>query len=332
MIKVGINGFGRIGRMVFRAAQEHNDIDVVAVNDLGNPSDLKYMLQYDSVHKAYPGEVSSKDDLLIVDGKEIKIFSSTDPAQIPWHEHGVDVVVECTGRFRKKEDAEKHITGGKAKKVIISAPGKGGIKSLVMGVNEDIYDKENDHVVSNASCTTNCLAPVAKVLNDNYGIEKGFMTTTHSYTADQLIVDGHHKKDPRRGRAAAQNIVPTSTGAAIAVTECIPELKGKLDGIALRVPVPCGSIVDLNAVLKKEVSKDELHKLFEDVCKTHMKGILQLSFEPLVSSDILGNNHSSIVDGALTMVNGNMVKITAWYDNEWGYSHRMVDMIRHVMK
>jgi len=331
MIRVAINGFGRIGRMVFRAAYEQGfeGLDVVAVNDLTDTKTLANLLKYDSVHGKFKGEVAFDNDSLYVNGKKIRVFAERDPSNLPWKEFGIDVVIESTGFFRKRADAAKHLEAG-AKKVLISAPSKDADFDVVLGVNEHKYNKNEHHIISNASCTTNCLAPIVKVLHDNFGIEKGLMTTVHSYTGDQRLVDAPHK-DLRRGRAAAHNIVPTTTGAAIAVTKVIPELQGCLDGMAIRVPTPDGSITDFVCTLKKEVSVEEINNLFKNVSQYHLKGILEYSEEPLVSSDIVGNPHSSIFDAPSTKVIGNMVKIVAWYDNEWGYSNRMVDIARKLL-
>ncbi len=330
MIRVAINGFGRIGRMVFRAGFGDEEIEFVAINDLTDSKNLAYLLKYDSVHGMFNHDINYKEDALIIDGKEIKVLSERDPEKLPWKELDIDVVIESTGVFRTKDLIEKHLIAG-AKKVILSAPPKSeGIKTIVIGVNDDTITSD-DNIISNASCTTNSLAPIVKILHDNIGIEKGFMTTVHSYTADQRLVDAPHK-DFRRGRSAAVNIVPTTTGAAIAVTKVIPELEGKLDGLAFRVPSPDGSVTDFVAVLKRETSKDELKELFERYANGSMKGILQISYEPIVSSDIINNPHSSIIDFISTMVNGNLVKIVAWYDNEFGYSCRMIDLVKLVMK
>lgn len=333
MVRVAINGFGRIGRMVLRAWMTHpfhemgeEQLEFVAVNDLTDTKTLAHLFKYDSVHGIFKGSIEYTEHSIIIDGKEIKVFAERDPENLPWNELNIDIVVESTGFFRKKEDAEKHIRAG-AKKVLISAPGKGTDFSIVLGVNEHEYDKEKHHVIDNASCTTNCLAPMVKVLNDNYGIESGFMTTVHGYTADQRIVDAPHK-DLRRSRSAAINIVPTTTGAASAVGKVIPSLAGKLDGMAMRVPVPDGSITDFVAILKEEVCVEEINMLFKNVAEHHMKGILEYSDEPLVSTDIIGNKHSCILDALSTKVNGRLVKIVGWYDNEWGYSNRIVDVLR----
>ncbi len=331
MIRVAINGFGRIGRLVFRAGINNKNIDFVAVNDLTDAKTLAHLLKYDSVHGILNADIKAKDSSIMVNGKEIKIFSEKNPEKLPWKKLDIDVVVESTGIFRTKEGAEKHLKAG-AKKVLISAPFKGEnfIKTIVIGVNEKDYDKKKDNVISLASCTTNCLAPVVKVLNDNFGIEKGFMTTIHACTNDQKILDLPHK-DLRRARAANLSIIPTTTGAAKAVTETIPELKGKLDGMAMRVPVADGSITDFVAVLKKETTAEEINKLFKSVAEHELKGILEYTEEPIVSIDVVGNPHSAIFDAELTKTSGNLVKVIAWYDNEWGYSCRMVEFIKMMV-
>jgi len=331
MARVAINGFGRIGRLVFKAGMKNKKINFVAVNDLTDAKTLAYLLKYDSVHGILDTDIKAKDNSIIVDGKEIKIFSEKEPENLPWKNLKIDVVVESTGIFITKEGAEKHLKAG-AKKVLISAPAKGDnpIKTIVIGVNEKDYDRKKDDIISLASCTTNCLAPVVKVLNDNFGIEKGFMTTVHAYTNDQKILDLPHK-DLRRARAAAMSIIPTTTGAAKAVTLTIPELKGKLDGMAMRVPVADGSITDFVAVLKKEATAEEINKLFRSASEKSLKGILQYTEEPIVSIDIVGNPHSAIFDSELTKTSGNLVKVVAWYDNEWGYSNRMVDFIKMIV-
>ena len=331
MIKVAINGFGRIGRLVFRAGINNKNIDFVAVNDLTDAKTLAHLLKYDSVHGILDANIKAKNSSILVNGKEIKIFSERDPEKLPWKKLKIDVVVESTGIFRTKEGAEKHIKAG-AKKVLISAPAKGDnpIKTIVIGVNEKEYNKEKDNIISLASCTTNCLAPVVKVLNDNFGIEKGFMTTVHASTNDQKILDLPHK-DLRRARATSLSIIPTTTGAAKAVTLTIPELKGKLDGMAMRVPVADGSITDFVAILKKETTAEEINKLFKSVAEHELKGILQYTEEPIVSIDVVGNPHSSIFDAELTKTSGKLVKVVAWYDNEWGYSCRMVDFIQMMV-
>lgn len=330
MAKIFINGFGRIGRHIFRSGHNDPDVEWVAINDLTDTKTLAHLLKHDSVHGKFDAEVDYTENSLIVDGKEIKVFGEKDPAKLPHEELGIDVVVECTGLFRKREDAKKHLDAG-AKKVLISAPGKNVDLSIVRGVNEHDYDPKKHHIVSNASCTTNCLAPVVKVLEDNFGIENGFMTTVHAYTADQRVVDAPHK-DLRRARTSGVNIIPTTTGAAKAVTEVIPSLKGKLDGMAMRVPVPDGSIVDFNCTLKQDVTEEQLKELFRNVSDNELKGVLEYTEEPLVSTDIVHNPASSIVDGTLTKVlDKRLVKVIAWYDNEWGYSNRMVDMAKHLV-
>jgi glyceraldehyde 3-phosphate dehydrogenase len=328
MVKVAINGFGRIGRQVLRIGLKRG-IEFVAVNDLTDTKTLAYLYKYDSSHGVSEGEIGHDDKNIIIDGKKILVLAEKDPSKLPWKELGVDVVIESTGLFTDKEKAELHLKAG-AKKVIISAPAKGDVKTIVLGVNEHTYDKAKDNIISNASCTTNCLAPVVKVLNDNFGVEYGFMTTVHAYTNDQKILDLPHK-DLRRGRSAAVNIVPTTTGAAKAVSEVIPELKGRLDGVSLRVPVPCGSLTDFVCTLKKDTTVGDVNKLFESVSKYHLKGLLQYTEDEIVSSDIVGNPNSSIFDGKSTMMlNTRMLKVFAWYDNEWGYSSRVVDLIKIV--
>jgi glyceraldehyde-3-phosphate dehydrogenase type I len=328
MVRVAINGFGRIGRMVFRAGYKDKDIDFVAFNDLTDTKTLAYLLKYDTSYGRFPDTVESKQDSLVINGKEIKVYAEKDPEKLPWKNLKIDVVVESTGFFTTKELASKHLKAG-ARKVILSAPAKGNdlVKTIVKGVNENTIDKTKDFIISNASCTTNCLAPMVKVLNDNFGIETGYMTTIHAMTNDQGLVDGPHK-DLRRGRAAAHNMVITTTGAATAVAETIPELKGKLDGISIRVPIIVGSVTDFVALLKKPATKEKINWLFHEVSQYHLKGILEYTEDPIVSSDIIGNDHSCIFDAQSTMVNGNLVKIIGWYDNEWGYSNRMIDMIK----
>jgi glyceraldehyde 3-phosphate dehydrogenase len=329
--KIGINGFGRIGRNVFRAAFNNPEVEVVAVNDLTDADTLAFLLKHDTVHGKFAGSVEVKENALIVDGKEIKVLAERDPAQLGWGDLGVEVVVESTGRFTKRSDAAKHLEAG-AKKVIISAPASDEDITVVLGVNEDKYDAANHHVISNASCTTNCLAPFAKVLNEKFGLKRGMMTTVHSYTNDQQILDLPHK-DLRRARAAAENIIPTSTGAAKAVSLVLPELKGKLNGMAMRVPTPNVSLVDLVAELEKEVTVDEINGAFQEAAEGNLKGILGYSEEPLVSTDYNGDTHSSTIDALSTMVmEGNMVKVVSWYDNETGYSSRVVDLIDYIAK
>ena len=329
-IRVGINGFGRIGRQVLKAMYEYypDDIDVVAFNDLGQLDTMAHLFRYDSNYGVYRGQVEVADGALIVDGSEIKALSERDPAQLPWGELGVDIVIESTGIFRDKASASKHIGAG-AKKVIISAPAKDEDLTVVLGVNQDRYDPGSHHVLSNASCTTNCLAPAAKVVNDVYRIQKAFMTTIHSYTTDQRILDLPHS-DLRRARAAAVNIIPTTTGAAKAVALVIPELDGKFDGMAVRVPTPTGSLVDFVATVEKPADKAQLIDAFEEAAAGPMKGYLDVSHEPLVSNDYIGNPHSSIIDALSTDVAGNLVKVITWYDNEWGYSCRTADLTKFV--
>ncbi|GAA0639399.1 type I glyceraldehyde-3-phosphate dehydrogenase [Streptomyces thermospinosisporus] len=325
-IRVGINGFGRIGRNYFRALLEQGaDIEIVAVNDLGDTATTAHLLKYDTILGRLKQEVSHTADTITVDGKTIKVLSERNPADIPWGELGVDIVIESTGIFTKKEDAEKHIAGG-AKKVIISAPAKNEDITLVMGVNHEQYDPANHHVISNASCTTNCVAPMAKVLDENFGIVKGLMTTVHAYTNDQRILDFPHK-DLRRARAAAENIIPTTTGAAKATALVLPQLKGKLDGMAMRVPVPTGSVTDLVVELSREVTKEEVNAAFQKAAEGELKGYLEYTEDPIVSSDIVNAPASCTFDSSLTMVQeGKNVKVIGWYDNEWGYSNRLVDL------
>ena len=329
-IRVGINGFGRIGRQVLKAMREYyaDDIDIVAFNDLGDLETMAHLFRYDSNYGVYQGKTEVKNSTFIVDGDEIKALSERDPANLPWGDLGVDVVIESTGIFRDKASASKHIEAG-AKKVIISAPAKGEDITIVLGVNQDQYDPANHHVMSNASCTTNCLAPAAKVVNDTFGIEKALMTTIHSYTNDQMILDLPHK-DLRRARAAAVNIIPTTTGAAAAVSLVIPELEGKFDGMAVRVPTPTGSLVDFVATVEKTPDKETLIDAFEEAAAGPMKGYLDVSHEPLVSHDYIGNPYSSIIDALSTSVSGNLVKVITWYDNEWGYSCRTADLTKYV--
>ena len=328
-VKVGINGFGRIGRNVLRAALNNSNIDVVAVNDLTDANMLAHLLKYDSVHGKLNAEVSVNGNNLVVNGKEIIVKAERNPADLAWGDLGVEVVIESTGRFTKREDAAKHLEAG-AKKVVISAPANNEDLTIVMGVNEDQYDPANHHVLSNASCTTNCLAPFAKVLHEKFGIKRGMMTTIHSYTNDQQILDLPHK-DYRRARAAAENMIPTTTGAAKAVALVLPELKGKLNGMAVRVPTPNVSLVDLVAELDKEVTAEDVNAALKAAAEGELKGILQYSEEPLVSKDYNGDPHSSSVDGLSTMVmEGNLVKVVSWYDNEIGYSTRVVDLVEYL--
>ncbi|KJY35274.1 MULTISPECIES: type I glyceraldehyde-3-phosphate dehydrogenase [unclassified Streptomyces] len=324
-IRVGINGFGRIGRNFFRAVKSQGaDIEIVGVNDLTDTKTLAHLLKYDSILGTFPGEVSHTADSITVDGKTFKVIAERDPANLPWGELAVDIVIESTGIFTKAEAAKKHVAAG-AKKVIISAPATDEDITIVMGVNDEKYDAANHTVISNASCTTNCVAPLAKVLNENFGIVKGLMTTVHAYTNDQVTLDFPHK-DLRRARAAALNIIPTSTGAAKATALVLPELKGKLDGTSLRVPVPTGSITDLVVTLERDVTVAEVNEAFKKASETTLKGILQYTEDPIVSSDIVNSPFSTIFDSLMTMAQGNQVKIFGWYDNEWGYSNRLVNL------
>jgi len=329
-VKIGINGFGRIGRNYFRAAlAKGSDLEIVAVNDLTDNKSLAHLLKYDSITGRLDATVDYDGDQIIVNGTAIKVFEERDPADLKWSDYGVDIVIESTGRFTKASDARKHIDGGGAKKVIISAPATEPDGTFVMGVNESTYDAATMHIISNASCTTNSLAPLAKVFNDNFGIERGLMTTIHAYTADQNLQDGPHG-DLRRARAAAINIVPTSTGAAKAIGLVLPELNGKLDGYSLRVPVPTGSITDLTIQASRTVTIDEINAAYKEASEGYLKGILKFSTDELVSSDIVSDPHSSIFDSPLTKIIGDQVKLYAWYDNEWGYSNRLVDLTEYV--
>jgi len=329
--KIGINGFGRIGRNAFKIAIEMGDeFDIVAINDITEPKTLAHLLKYDSCFGKFEGTVGTTEDAIIVNGKEIKILAKTNPEELPWKELGVDVVLESTGRFTKRIDSEKHIKAG-AKKVIISAPATGEDITIVMGVNDEQYDPANHHIISNASCTTNCLAPLAKVIDENFGIERGLMTTIHSYTNDQKILDLPHK-DLRRARAAAVSMIPTTTGAAKAVSLVLPQLQGKLNGMAIRVPTPAVSLVDVVFELKQETSKEEVNETLKRAAEGDLKGILGYCDEPLVSVDFKQDPRSSIVDAQSTMVmEGNLLKVLSWYDNEWGYSNRVVDVIKMVI-
>jgi glyceraldehyde 3-phosphate dehydrogenase len=330
-IKVGINGFGRIGRNIMRAAMGDSGIDFVAVNDLTNAATLAHLLKYDSILGNLHGDISASGDKISVNKDSFQVLSIKDPAELPWKSLGVDVVFESTGIFTSRDGAAKHLAAG-AKKVVITAPAKGPDLTLVLGVNDDKYDAGKHHIISNASCTTNCLAPVAKVLHETFGIKKGWMTTVHSYTNDQQLLDLPHK-DLRRARAAALSIIPTTTGAATAVGEVLPELKGKLDGIAMRVPTPNVSVVDLAVLVDKKTSKEEVNAAFKSAADGKLKGILQYTTEPLVSVDFRGNANSSILDSAYTAVmDGDFVKVLSWYDNEWGYSSRCVDLLRYLVK
>lgn len=330
--KVGINGFGRIGRLAFRAMEKDPDLEIVAINNPGNTDMLAHLLKYDSVHGRVYDEVVAKENSIVVDGHEIRVFSSLDPAEIPWGEVGVELVIESTGKFTDANKAKAHIEGG-AKKVLITAPGKNEDITIVMGVNDDQYDPAKHNIVSNASCTTNCLAPFAKVLMDEFGIKRGFMNTIHSYTNDQRILDVSHK-DFRRARAANLSLIPTTTGAARAVSLVLPELKGKLDGFATRVPTPDGSMVDLTVELEREVTVEEVNAAMKKAAEGPLKGILAYVEDPIVSCDIVGDAHSSLFDSQLTMVlggKGNMVKCVSWYDNEWGYSNRVKDLAKIML-
>lgn len=331
MTKVGINGFGRIGREVFRVAFTNPEVEVVAVNDLTDSATLAHLLKYDSIHGTFPHEVEADGDCIVVDGKKVKVFASPDPAKIPWGEVGAEIVIESTGRFTEGAKAKAHIEAG-AKKVIISAPAKGEDITIVMGVNEDKYVAAEHNIISNASCTTNCLAPFTKVLLENFGIESGLMTTVHSYTNDQRILDLPHK-DLRRARAAACSIIPTTTGAAKAVALVLPELKGKLNGFAMRVPTPNVSITDLTVLLQKDTTAEEINAVLKEAAEGKLKGIMGYSDLPLVSKDYNGCPLSSIVDGLSTMMVGSrMAKVVSWYDNEWGYSNRVVDLACYIAK
>ena len=330
-MKIGINGFGRIGRSFFREAMNRQGIEVVAVNDITDSKTLAHLLKYDSVFGILDAEIEHGEDYFMVNGKRVHVFSEKDPANIPWDKYGVEIVIESTGRFRSRSDAAKHLRGS-VKKVIISAPAKGEPAdiTIVLGVNQNAYKPEEHHVISNASCTTNCFAPLVKVLHENFGIVKGLMVTVHSYTNDQRILDLPHK-DLRRARAAAVSIIPTTTGAAKAIQSIFPELKGKLDAYSLRVPTPDGSIVDFTAEVQKHTSVEEVNNAFKKAAEGELKGILQYIEEPVVSRDIVGNPHSSIFDSLLTqIVEGNLVKVVAWYDNEWGYSTRLVDLAEFI--
>ncbi len=330
-IKVGINGFGRIGRNIMRAAMGDSGIDIVAVNDLTNADTLAHLLKYDSILGNLNADIAAKGDRITVNKDEFQVLSVKDPAQLPWNSLGVDIVFESTGIFTNRDGAAKHIAAG-AKKVVITAPAKGPDLTVVLGVNEDKYDAGKHHIISNASCTTNCLAPLAKVLHETFGIQKGWMTTIHSYTNDQQLLDLPHK-DLRRARAAALSMIPTTTGAAIAVGEVLPELKGKLDGISIRVPTPNVSLVDLAAIVGRTVTAEDVNGAFTTAANGPLKGILAVSNDPLVSVDFKGNKNSSIVDAPYTKVmDGNFLKVLSWYDNEWGYSNRCVDLLRYLVK
>ena len=330
-VKIGINGFGRIGRLVFRAGEKRPEMEIVAINDLMDAKTNAHLLKYDSIHGTYEGDVKAGDGYIDVGGRTVKVFAEKDPTKLPWGDLGVDIVIESTGVFRSKEKASAHLTGG-AKKVIITAPGKNEDITIVMGVNEKKYDPANHHIISNASCTTNCLAPVAKVLMDSFGIRRGLMTTVHSYTNDQRILDLAHS-DLRRARAAGMSMIPTTTGAASAVALVLPELKGKLNGFAMRVPTPNVSVVDFVADLEKKATVEDVNSALRAAAEGPLSGILAYTQEELVSHDFNHDPHSSIVDGLCTMViDGDMAKVIAWYDNEWGYSNRVVDLASYIAK
>ncbi|MFF5995240.1 type I glyceraldehyde-3-phosphate dehydrogenase [Lysinibacillus sp. KU-BSD001] len=330
-LQLAINGFGRIGRLVFREALKHDEFEVVAVNDLTDAGQLAHLLKYDSVHGVYEADVTAEEDAFIVNGKRIRVFSEKDPLNLPWGELGVDVVLECTGKFRSMEDVSKHVQAG-AKKAILSAPAKGEMPTFVMGVNEEYYDPETMDVISNASCTTNCLAPVAKVLDEHFGIKRGMMTTIHSYTNDQRILDFPHA-DPRRARAGAVSMIPTTTGAAVAVSKVLPQLKGKLDGFSMRVPTPNVSCIDLVVEVDKDVTVEDVNAVLKEASEGQLQGILGYNELPLVSIDYNGNPASSTVDGLSTMVmEKRMIKVVAWYDNEIGYSARLMDLALYLVK
>ncbi|MFN8775385.1 MAG: type I glyceraldehyde-3-phosphate dehydrogenase [Flavobacteriales bacterium] len=327
MKRIAINGFGRIGRLCFRSLIQRDDVQVVAINDLTDVKTLAHLLTYDSVHGRMKTQVETTADSLKVGGHEVKVYAMKDPSQLPWKELGIDVVIESTGIFTDREGAARHLSAG-ARKVVISAPATGGVKTVVLGVNDALITAEDD-ILSNASCTTNCLAPMAKVLHEKFGLEKGYITTVHAYTADQRLQDAPHK-DLRRARAAALSMVPTSTGAAKAVGEVLPELKGKLDGVAVRVPTPDGSLTDLVAILKREVTREEINIAMKEAAEGPLRGILEYCTDPIVSVDVIGNRHSCVFDAALTATNGNLVKVMGWYDNEAGYSERVCDLVARL--
>lgn len=325
-VRIAINGFGRIGRVLTRALLNHKEIELVAINDLADVNMLAHLLKYDSVHRQFPGEVGVRENALSINNKEVQVFNQKNPEDLPWGKLNIDIVVECTGIFRTKDLASKHITAG-AKKVIISAPAKSDdVTTVVIGINESILNG-NEEIVSNASCTTNCAAPMVQIIDDLCGIESSFLTTVHSYTGDQRVLDAPHR-DYRRARAAAESIIPTTTGAAIAVTKILPHLEGKIKGSAVRVPTPDGSLTDITFLVNKSVTKDEINASFKKAAESNLKGILQYTEDPIVSSDIIGNPHSCIIDSLLTEVNGNLVKVVGWYDNESGYSNRLADLIK----
>jgi glyceraldehyde 3-phosphate dehydrogenase len=326
-IKVAINGFGRIGRLSFRQLQQRDGVEVVAINDLTDVATLAHLLKYDSTQGRYPGDVRVEDGKIVVDGRAIAVTAERDPAALPWGELGIDVVVESTGVFRDTEGAGKHLTAG-AKKVVISAPAKGGVKTVVLGVNDEVLS-DDDTILSNASCTTNCLAPMAKVLDDNFGLEQGFITTIHAYTSDQRLLDAPHS-DLRRARSAALSMIPTSTGAAVAVGLVLPQLNGKLDGVSVRVPTPTGSVTDLVAMLSREVTAEEINAAMRAAAEGPMKGILEYTEDPIVSADIMGSSMSCVLDAGMTSAMGKMVKVFGWYDNEMGYSSRVADLVMRI--
>lgn len=330
MTRVAINGFGRIGRLVFKLLIHSPEVEIVAINDLTDIASLVHLLKYDSVHGRFDANIETEADGLIVDGKKVIIVAEPNPAQIPWKTLDIDIVIESTGLFTHLDDASKHIEAG-AKQVIISAPGKGEVPTFVLGVNDHLIDP-NQNVISNASCTTNCLAPIAKILDDNFGIEKGFLSTVHAYTADQNLQDAPHKKDMRRARAAAYSIIPTTTGAAAAVGKVLPHLDGKFEAMAMRVPVPDGSLIDLSLQLNKSVTAEELNAAIKAEAEGALKGIVEYTEDPIVSIDIIGNPHSAIFDASLTKAMGNFVKVIAWYDNEAGYANRVADLIKKINK
>lgn len=330
-VRVAINGFGRIGRLVYRAGYRNKDIEFVAINDLADAKTMAHLLKYDSIHGTLDADVKSAPNVITVNGKEIKAFAVRDPETLPWRDLGIDVVLESTGRFTDRASAEKHLQAG-AKKVVVSAPAKSPDVIFVFGVNAEDYDKSKHHIISMGSCTTNCLAPIVKILHEEFGVEYGLMTTIHSYTNDQVVIDEAHK-DLRRARAAALSMIPTTTGAARAIAEVIPEMKGKLDGLAIRVPTPNVSLVDFVATLSRETSKQEVNNKLKEYSEKSLKGILMCSEEELVSRDFNGNPHSSIVDlPNTTVIGGKMVKILSWYDNEWGFSNRMLELLLFIMK
>jgi glyceraldehyde 3-phosphate dehydrogenase len=329
-IRVAINGFGRIGRLAFKLLLPHPEIEIVAINDLTDNKTLIHLLKYDSTHGKLNAEISCDEYFIFVDGRKIDALAVKDPLELPWKKHAIDVVLECTGRFRSEKEAGKHLQAG-AKKVIISAPAKGNIKTVVLGVNENILTAD-DKIISNASCTTNCLAPMIKVLEENFGLEQAFVTTVHAYTADQNLQDAPHKEDLRRARAAAVNIVPTTTNAGTALSKVYKPSAGKVKASAVRVPVIDGSLTEINAILKTTVTKEQINEAFKKAAETNLKNIVEYATEPLVSTDIIGNPHSTIFDSLLTDTNGNFIKVTAWYDNEAGYSNRLVNLIEYLQK